>query len=78
VNISNSGKPTPAEWREKLFSKFMWMGDDPNGSTLGMGLGLSFVKKILGKHGGDIQYEAKGNGSNFLFTLPIIVGERGV
>jgi signal transduction histidine kinase len=42
----------------------------------GMGLGLSLVKKIIRKQGGDIWYEAKENGSNFVFTLPIN-GVRG-
>jgi signal transduction histidine kinase len=33
------------------------------------GLGLYLIKTILQKHGGDIWYESKENGSNFVFTL---------
>lgn len=35
-----------------------------------LGLGLYFTKKILQEQGGDISYEPKDNGSNFVVTLP--------
>jgi signal transduction histidine kinase len=71
LNVHNSGKPIPEEYRDKLFSKFMRIGNTDNGNTSGMGVGLYLVKKIIQKHGGEIWYEAKENGSNFVFTLPI-------
>lgn len=72
VNVYNSGKPIPEEYRDKLFSKFMRFGNNgnENGSTHGMGLGLYLTKKIIEEHGGAIWYEAEENGSNFIFTLP--------
>jgi signal transduction histidine kinase len=36
----------------------------------GTGLGLYLVKKVIKKLGGEIWYEAKEYGSNFVFTLP--------
>ena len=36
----------------------------------GVGMGLFLVKEIINQHGGDIWYEAKDNGSDFVFTLP--------
>jgi signal transduction histidine kinase len=72
LNVYNSGKPIPEEYRDKLFSKFMRIGNNGNGSrgADSMGLGLYLIKKIIQKQGGDIWYEAKEDGSNFVFTLP--------
>ncbi|MFZ5450822.1 MAG: ATP-binding protein [Thermodesulfobacteriota bacterium] len=36
----------------------------------GLGLGLRLVKDIIKEQGGDIWYEPKGDGSNFVITLP--------
>ena len=66
----NSGKPVPEKCRPKLFTKFSRIEENNNGNSNGTGLGLYLVKKIIQKHGGDIWYEAKENGSNFVFTLP--------
>jgi len=70
LNVYNSGKPVPEEYRNKIFTKFIRLGNNGNGGTEGMGLGLYLVKKVIQKHGGDIWYEAQEDGSNFIFTLP--------
>jgi signal transduction histidine kinase len=72
LNVHNSGKPIPEEYRDKLFTKFGRFGNNGNGNEMGdgMGLGLYLIKTIVQKHGGDIWYEAKEDGSNFIFTLP--------
>lgn len=70
LNVYNSGKPIPEEYRNKIFTKFMSFGKNGNGGANGMGLGLYLVKEIIRKHGGDIWYEAEEGGSNFVFTLP--------
>jgi signal transduction histidine kinase len=36
----------------------------------GTGLGLYLIHKVIQKLGGEIWYEEKENGSNFVFTLP--------
>ena len=38
--------------------------------TGGTGLGLYLIGNVIQKLGGEIWYEAKENGSNFVFTLP--------
>lgn len=72
LNVYNSGKPIPEEYRKKLFTKFMGIRDSDNGKegAAGTGLGLFLIKKVIQKLGGEIWYEAKENGSNFAFTLP--------
>jgi signal transduction histidine kinase len=72
LNVYNSGKPIPAEYRDNLFSEFVQIGNsgEENGHAEGMGLGLHLIKKILQKQGGDIWYEARTDGSNFVFTFP--------
>jgi signal transduction histidine kinase len=70
LNVYNSGKPIPEEYRSKIFTKFMSFGKNGNGGSDGMGLGLYLVKEIIRKHGGDIWYQAEEGGSNFVFTLP--------
>jgi signal transduction histidine kinase len=72
LNVYNSGKPIPAEYRDNLFSKSVHIGNGGkgDGSPEGMGLGLHLIKKIIQKQGGDIWYEAKKDGSNFVFTFP--------
>jgi len=70
LNVYNSGKPISEENRDKLFSKFAHIGINENGNANGMGLGLYLIKRIIQNHGGDIWYEAKEDGSNFVLTLP--------
>ncbi len=40
------------------------------GSDTGLGLGLFLSRDILAKHGGDLCYEPRKDGSNFVVTLP--------
>ncbi len=71
VNVYNSGEPVPEKLRSKLFSRFTHNGNNNTGKSNRMGLGLYFVQMIIRKHGGDIWYEAKEHGSNFVVVLPV-------
>ena len=71
LNVYNSGKPIPEENRGRLFARWMGNENGQNGrEAAGTGLGLYLVNKVIQKLGGEIWYEAKENGSNFVFTLP--------
>jgi signal transduction histidine kinase len=73
LNVHNSGRPIPEEYRGKLFTKFMGNGISENVKEVagGTGLGLYLIKKVIQRLGGEIWYEAKQDGSNFVFTLPL-------
>jgi signal transduction histidine kinase len=73
LNVYNSGKPIPEIRREKLFTKTSPVRNKDNPSANGMGIGLYLIKRIIQKLGGNIWYEAKDHGSNFVWTLPIKV-----
>ena len=70
LNVYNSGAPIPENLRDKLFTKFHRTGKGSEFTSEGMGLGLYLTKQIIQKHGGDIWYEPKEWGSNFVLTLP--------
>jgi signal transduction histidine kinase len=72
LNVYNSGRPIPEEYRERLFRKSMGNLNGQNGKegAGGTGLGLYLINNVIQKLGGEIWYEAKENGSNFVFTLP--------
>ena len=67
-NVYNSGKPIPEQYRDKLFS--CGSNGNGNGGGHGLGMGLYLTKTIIQNYGGEIWYEAKDDGSNFVFTLP--------
>jgi len=69
LNVHNTGDPIKEDCRDRLFTEFYRIGKSSEQNTEGMGLGLYLVKEIIQKHGGDIWYEAKEGGSNFVFTL---------
>lgn len=70
LNVYNSGTPVPQEHRDKLFTKFGRIVSDGEKKQDGLGLGLYLIKEIIQKHGGDIWYEARLDGSDFIFTIP--------
>jgi len=69
LNVYNSGRPIPEEVRKRLFTKFTGIGNRDSGED-GTGLGLYLTKKVIQKLGGYIWYEAREDGSDFIFSLP--------
>jgi PAS domain S-box-containing protein len=68
LNVYNSGEPVAPEHRDKLFSKFGRFGEGAS-RTDGMGLGLYLIREIVRRHGGEIWYEARPDGSDFILTI---------
>ncbi|MCB9418442.1 MAG: PAS domain-containing protein [Ardenticatenaceae bacterium] len=68
--ISDSGTGIPAEFRERVFDRYM--RTNPGGAQVrGAGLGLTFCKLAVEAHNGRIWVEdSPDGGSQFVFTLP--------
>jgi signal transduction histidine kinase len=69
LNVYNTGKTVPEASRPMLFSPIRSMRQSKN-RRQGLGLGLSLSSDIIRNYGGDIWYEAKKDGSNFVMSLP--------
>lgn len=72
IEVRDHGEGIPAALREKVFERFFRADNSRNRETGGSGLGLSIVKTIVGRHGGDIKaLETPGGGATFRVTLPL-------
>jgi len=73
--VEDNGIGIPDEHKEKVFQMFHRIDTEV---TTGEGLGLTIIKKILGKHSGKIWLESEyGVGSKFFVSLPLTVGNEG-
>ncbi|MEI8349797.1 MAG: ATP-binding protein [Candidatus Omnitrophota bacterium] len=71
VGVIDTGVGISKEDLPKLFNRFMQLGTVREVDRKGVGLGLSIVKHLVEKHGGEIWAESKlGVGSKFYFTVP--------
>lgn len=70
VSVIDEGPGIAAEDQEAVFERF-WRGDD---AGQGLGLGLSIVRQVAKRHGGDVTLtSAPGSGSTFSIRLPMPV-----
>lgn len=72
VKVKDEGPGLSPEDHGKLFGEFQKLSARPTGGEISTGLGLSIVKKIIEAHKGTIRAESvPGNGTSFIFTLPL-------
>ncbi|MFH1968142.1 MAG: HAMP domain-containing sensor histidine kinase [bacterium] len=70
--IQDSGIGIEKGQKAKIFNKFFRGNNAAKHEPMGHGLGLFFVKSIIGAHNGKVWFKSKENeGSSFYFTLPI-------
>ena len=69
LNVYNSGRPIAEEDRGKIFDRFERIEPLEGPTPDGVGLGLCLCREIILDHGGEIWYEARPDGSNFVFTI---------
>ena len=66
--VRDNGPGITPEERSRLFTPFTRLDQV---RAEGHGLGLSIVRRIVGRLGGEVGVESEiGQGSTFLFTLP--------
>ncbi|MGO6971069.1 sensor histidine kinase [Rhizobium leguminosarum] len=67
--VKDNGKGIPQEFHEDIFRIFKRL-EKSQDSDDGTGAGLTFVRKIIARHNGDIWLESEvGTGTTFYFTL---------
>jgi PAS domain S-box-containing protein len=72
VSISDEGIGIPTTEQEHIFDRFARVDNSLTRQTPGAGLGLFLVKAVIEAHGGRVWVESRpGQGSTFIFTLPI-------
>lgn len=71
VSVSDDGSGIINDDKPKIFSEFYQGADENKNETEGVGLGLSIVKNVIEKHGGEVYIASvAGMGTTICFTLP--------
>ena len=75
VTVKDTGVGIPAEMLQRVFDMFTQVDRTLDRSQLGLGIGLSLVKRLVEMHGGSVSAasDGVGKGSEFTVRLPIIV-----
>jgi PAS domain S-box-containing protein len=72
ISVTDTGIGIELEFQQKIFDEFFQVGGHLKKQE-GTGLGLAVTKKFIELHGGRIRVQsAKGQGSTFTFTLPVL------
>ncbi|MFW6285163.1 MAG: ATP-binding protein [Bacillota bacterium] len=72
IDVTDTGIGIAKKHQERIFKRFFRVDDDRSRDTGGSGLGLSIIKNVVKKHGGEIALEsALGKGSTFTIKLPL-------
>ena len=72
LRVSDRGPGVPAEYRERIFEPFFRLPGHAEREG-GVGLGLSLVKQIAQRHGGQVRCEPReGGGSSFVLSMPVL------
>jgi signal transduction histidine kinase len=74
VSVRDTGPGISAADQAKVFQEFQQADNAITRKKGGTGLGLAISKRIIEMHGGKIWVESQpGQGSTFVFTLPVVV-----
>ncbi|MBL4559571.1 MAG: PAS domain-containing sensor histidine kinase [Labilibaculum sp.] len=72
ISVTDQGVGIPEQELKNLFTEFGTTSAKTTANESSTGLGLAIAKKIVNGHGGKIMAHSKlGEGSEFLFTLPL-------
>ena len=69
VSVSDNGSGIPEDLRPYLFDPFV------TSKRNGTGLGLALVAKVVGDHGGAIEFDSQPGRTVFRVFLPVVAQE---
>lgn len=72
IAVKDEGPGIPQEELPAVFERFKQLKSGGVKNKGGSGLGLTICKAIVEMHGGKIWAESAGQGTTFLFTLPLV------
>jgi signal transduction histidine kinase len=76
IRVCDRGPGVPEDQRDRIFEPFYRLPGHAEHAG-GVGLGLSLVRQIAQRHGGQVRCEAReGGGSRFIIALPIQKPEK--
>lgn len=79
LSIKDDGPGIPEDLVDTVFDKYTQINARKSGAVRSTGIGLTFCKMVVEAHGGKIGVDSKlGQGSDFYFTVPMVVGREPV
>ena len=70
--VEDEGPGVPSADRKRIFERFQRLDRDRRSSVAGTGIGLSVVRDLVGRHGGNVCVTSGGGGgAKFIVELPL-------